>query len=39
VKFADGDEHEIPFPCNPKEIQAKFLWVPFFVNGRDFLRG
>jgi hypothetical protein len=25
VKFADGDEHEIP----PQEIQAKFLWVPF----------
>jgi hypothetical protein len=21
-------------PCNPKERQSKFLWVPFFVNGR-----
>jgi hypothetical protein len=40
VKFANGDEHEIPFPCNPTEIQANFLWVSFFlVNGRrDFLR-
>jgi hypothetical protein len=29
VKFDDGDEHEIPFPCNAKEVQVKFLWVPF----------
>jgi hypothetical protein len=23
VKFADDDEHEIPFPCNPNEGKAK----------------
>jgi hypothetical protein len=23
VKVADGDEHEIPFPCNPKERKAE----------------
>jgi hypothetical protein len=42
VKFADGegDEHEIPFPGNPKERQVKFLCVPFFVNGHcGFFRG
>jgi hypothetical protein len=22
VKFAHGDEHELPFPCNPKEIRV-----------------
>jgi hypothetical protein len=34
VKFADGDEHETPFPCNPKEGKGKFLWVLFVLNGR-----
>jgi hypothetical protein len=29
VKFADGDEHETPFPCNPKERKAKARWLPF----------
>jgi hypothetical protein len=28
VKFADGDEHEISFPCNPKERHAKVFALP-----------
>jgi hypothetical protein len=35
VKFADGNEREIPFPCNPKERKTdQISLVPFVVNGR-----
>jgi hypothetical protein len=28
MKFADGDEHEIPFICNPKERR---IYIPVCV--------